>query len=77
MPIGLVHCTATIPGAGANGVDVVLAGDTYILKKENKAWIEQHLTYSQGQTKDTKDLNLASRPDGLFFVCSQEYEEQH
>ena len=60
MPIGMIHCSATVPGAGVNGVDVVLTGDTYILKKENKDWIQQHLTYFQSQTKDTQDLNLAS-----------------
>ena len=64
MPINLIHCTATISGAGAAGVDLVLAGDTYIFMKENKDWIQQNLTWSQGQTKDTRDLNLGSRPDG-------------
>ena len=58
------HCSATIQGAGMNGADVVLTGDTYLFKKEGKVWIEKNLTWSQGQTKETKELNLASRPHG-------------
>ena len=64
IPIHIVLCSATIQGAGANGADVVLTGDTYLFKKEGKVWIEKNLTWSQGQTKETKELNLASRPDG-------------
>ena len=64
MPINMVHCSATIQGAGINGADVVLTGDTYLFKKEGKVWIEKNLTWSQGQTKETKELNLASRPHG-------------
>ena len=64
MPIQIVTCSATIQGAGANGANVVLAGETYLMKKEGTEWIQKNLTWSSGQTKDTKELNLASLPDG-------------
>ena len=65
-PISLIQCTVTIPGAGVAGVDLVIPPDTYIFMKENKEWIQHHLTYSKGQTKQTQHLNVITSPE----VCS-------
>ena len=48
MPSPIVICSATIIGAGTAGANVTLAPETYYMKKEGKAWIEQYLTWNNG-----------------------------
>ena len=63
-PISVVQCTGSIPGAGANGVDLAIAPDTYMFFDKQKLWIEKHLTASLGQDKHSQHLLMASTPAG-------------
>ena len=40
LPSSIVICSATIVGAGPAGANIVLNPETYYIKKEGKAWIE-------------------------------------
>ena len=68
MPCHTVTCSATVIGGGASGGNKVLTAITYYMKKEGKAWIEKYLTSSLGDTKDTKNLKMASQ--GVIIKCS-------
>ena len=54
---------ATNHAARPAGANKVLTGETYYMKKEGKTWIEKNLTWNKCDTKDTKNLSLASRPN--------------
>ena len=62
--ISLVQCNGSIPGAGANGVDLAIAADTYMFLEEQKLWTENNLTASLGQDKHSQHLLMASTPAG-------------
>ena len=44
MPIQIATYSATIQGAGTDGADVVLAGESYLMMKEGAEWIQKKLT---------------------------------
>ena len=55
----IIVCSATIIGAGPAGSNIVLATETYYMKKEGKAWIEEYITWNDGENKDTRSMQLA------------------
>ena len=73
MPCHMVTCSAVIVGGGTAGANLTLDPETYYMKKEGKVWIEKHLTWNNGETKDTKSLTLASPPNSYSIVNYFEY----
>ena len=76
MPSLIVICSATIVGAGTAGTNIVLDPETYYMKKEGKAWIEKYLTWNNGESKDTRNMQLASSPNSYSVDEYYEYLSQ-
>ena len=76
LPSPIVICSATILGAGPAGANIVLAPDTYYMKKEGKAWIEKYITWNNGESKDTRNMQLASSPNSYSVDEYYEYLSQ-
>ena len=70
IPIALV--SASVEAGNADGNATPIDAETILAKREGAEWSKDKLTYSKGETKDSKHMIVASEPED--YTVPQYYE---
>ena len=71
--IHIAKVNAVIPGGGAGGVDLNLADEYFLCKKETGEWSKKHLTSANGSHPKNSHLRNTSKSDNYSVETYNDY----
>ena len=63
MNVVIARLSAHVPQGGTDNADANIPEEAFLVKKEGGEWALKHITWSEGESRASKHLKIASNQD--------------